>query len=85
MVSDIHNNNIWAFCVYQVPEAVTNLRVTQSYPNDTVVDVTIYWNEVSNSEMIIVKNNYPLATSFISSSCTRIYYLSKHHWHSDTT
>ena len=70
-------------CLSIVPEAVTNLRVTQSYPNDTndtVVDVTIYWNEVSNSEMIIVKNNYPLATSFISSSCTRIFYLSKHHW-----
>ena len=64
-------------CLSIVPEAVTNLRVTQSYPNDTnttVVNVTIYWNEVSNFEMIIVKNNYPLATNVISSSCTRIYY-----------
>ena len=64
-------------CLSIVPAAVTNLRVKQSYPNgtnDTVVNVTIYWNEVSNSEMVIVKNNYPLATSFISSSCTRIRY-----------
>ena len=32
-----------------VPAAVTNFSVAQTYPNDTnttVVDVTVYWNEV---------------------------------------
>ena len=89
MVSVKHNNSISVhLCLLIVPAAVTNLRVTQSYPNDTndtVVNVTIYWNEVSNFEMIIINNNYPLATSFISSSFTRICYLSKYHWCSDTT
>ena len=55
MVSIIykHINNI--LCLSIVPEAVTNFSVT--YPNDTnatVVNVTIYWNKVSNSEMIII-------------------------------
>ena len=44
-----HNNNI--LCLSIVPEAVTNFSVVQEYPNPndtnvTVVDVTIYWNEV---------------------------------------
>ena len=33
-----------------VPAAVTNFSVVQTYPNPnaTVVNVIIYWNEVSN-------------------------------------